>query len=266
MKRFLLLALALTCLLLTAFPAQGSGESSSGYRVILDDGADLLTPDEEQRVLEAMTPLSRYGDVIFWTTLARSSNTSMLRLQQYVDVNISPSVDHPSASFFIDMSSRTFCILNRGELMRTVDSSEVNSIISQVRPYAKLGEYAECAVQAFNAIRNAHIGARSFSVIRWLCALLLSAGIGLIVSFRYIQRKSIQPIPSVRTLDFNVKKDIKSEVLSSKLEQQTKTKIQERSSSSSGSSCSSYSSCSSCSSCSSGSSCSSCGSGGSSSF
>ena len=110
MKRFLLLTLALTCLILTAFPAQGSGESSSGYRVILDDGADLLTPDEEQRVLEAMTHLSKYGDVIFWTTLARSSNTSMLRLQQYVDVNISPSVDHPSASFFIDMSSRTFCI------------------------------------------------------------------------------------------------------------------------------------------------------------
>ena len=104
MKRFLLLTLALSCLFLTAFPVLSSGESSSGYRIILDDGADLLTPDEEQRVLEAMTHLSKYGDVIFWTTLERSSNTSMLRLQQYVDMNISRSVDHPSSSFFIDMS------------------------------------------------------------------------------------------------------------------------------------------------------------------
>ena len=128
------------------------GGNKDGYVIILDDAADLLTPEEEQRVQEAMRGLTEYGDVVFWTTREKSYDASLLRLQQYVDREISSSVDHPSASFFIDMAGREFCILTRGELMRTVDSAEVNAILDRTRPYASSGEYAECAIQTFNSI------------------------------------------------------------------------------------------------------------------
>ena len=45
--------------------AQVLYESTNGYEVVIDDEAELLTDDEEARLLQSMKPITEYGNVAF---------------------------------------------------------------------------------------------------------------------------------------------------------------------------------------------------------
>ena len=238
-----------------------SGEPG-GYRIIIEDTANLLSAEDEARVLEAMEALSAYGNVVFWSS-NNSVSDPLLALQQYVDRNISSSLDVPSFAFSINMADRKMSLLSRGSLQSYVDSSEANAIRDRNTGYATRGDYGGCAVAIYEDVFNAVHGIYEFSAMRTICGVLLGLGIALLVVFLYTRKVSLQERGSVITLTLNRKYEAQVEVLA---ETKIRSSRKYRSQGSSGSSCSSCSSGSSCSSCSSGSSCSSCGSGSSGSF
>ena len=48
--------------------------SETGYKVVLIDDANLLTFMEENKLIEDMKPLTKYGNIAFWTTTEKSYN------------------------------------------------------------------------------------------------------------------------------------------------------------------------------------------------
>lgn len=240
-------------------PAQiYESKSGNGHRVILDDAADLLTPEEEAQVLEVMQQLSAYCSVVFRTTNEHYTDT-LLSVQQYVDRNISTSLDVPSVAFCINMSDRMIDLLTRGSMRTHVDSSEANAITDRNSSLATQKKYGACAAAVFRDVYNAVHGIYAFSAMRTICGVLLGLGIALLAAFTVTLKKSLQPDTDVTTLSLNREcssnvKMISKELIATQKEPGVRRVVSSRSS---------------CSSCSSGSSCSSqssCGSGGGSSF
>ncbi|MGN0375191.1 MAG: hypothetical protein ACI4EN_06780, partial [Butyrivibrio sp.] len=59
---------------------------STGYEVIIDDGADLLTSSEEAKLLEDMKPITQYGNVAFISVDINYSDTDDYARDRYRDL------------------------------------------------------------------------------------------------------------------------------------------------------------------------------------
>ena len=107
---------------------EGSVRSTGKYSIILADLADLLSPEEEEGLMEVMKPLTEYGNVVFWTT-SIAADDPLLALQQFVDHHIGRGRSIPSVAFAINMGSRHMDLLTRSAFIeQAVGLSEANAI------------------------------------------------------------------------------------------------------------------------------------------
>lgn len=237
--------------------------SDTGYQVVIIDDLDLLTNEEETKLVEDMKPVTAYGNAALWTTEEYAYNEiDQARLKRKELFNFDSA-----CIFAINMDIRKLTIQSYGTINDSVTDSFARSITDNVKGYATSEDYYTCCKTAFSQIltvcEKRHISeplkVSGYIVISLMSGLILAIGI----AFSKKHNPLVQSYLYETDMPYHVEGDFKGTINTIYVTETTVHRPPVSSSSGSGcSSCSSGSSCSSCSSCGGG----GCGSGGSSSF
>ena len=224
----------------------------TGFRAVIMDEIDLLTEQEERRLLADMQPLTAYGSVAFWSTDESASNEiEQARLKRRDMFGL-----ESGSIFVINMKLRKVTIQSYGKMYDVLSVSRANSITNYVRGYLTRAEYYAGAQAAFLQMNSLMRGDRIAQPMKHLSNACIALMVGLMVmlGFAFRSASTFRRSEEAQTVAATAFAFAAASVVG--LEAIREYKPQ---SDSSGSSCSSCSSGG-------GSSCSSCGGGGSSSF
>lgn len=154
----------------------------TGYRVELEDDANLLSSEEESKLAQTMEEITAYGNVAFQTISSNSSSTGSFAKQYYRELFGTKS----GTLFLIDMANREIYIFSDGKVYRTITNSYALTITDNVFRYASAGQYYDCAHQAFRQIATLLEGGRIMQPMKYISNALLSLLLGLLICFAWI--------------------------------------------------------------------------------
>lgn len=154
---------------------------------IILDNADLLTPEDEELLLEDMKPILEYGGVAFVTNetdyAGMASDYARGLCYDFFD-------GESGVVFLIDMYNRRIEIFSTGDIYKTVGTMWANSITDNIYTYASDGDYYTCAKQCFSQILTVLQGGRLSVPMRYVSSILLSAGLVLIFLYWLLYTKN----------------------------------------------------------------------------
>ena len=157
----------------------------TGFEVYLEDGADLLTDEQETSLVEYMTPITAYGNCAFDTTTAAGSSS-----YNYTDANYRGILEESGTLFLIDMGNREIHLFSGGKIEKTVTPSYANSITDNIYTYASDGDYYTCAVKAFTQTRTLLEGGRIAQPMRYISCAFLALIIAFLICYFIVRAKA----------------------------------------------------------------------------
>ena len=156
-------ALLILCCVLPVGAAQRQDAQytnpETSYQAIIIDDIDLLTESEEAKLIEEMTPLTEYGNIIFWSTDVHKTD--------YIDqarVKRRSLYDLDSAAILmINMNTRKVVIQSYGTMYQYITDSKARSITDNASHYATSKDYYMFAKEAYEVhkLRCDRLNARS---------------------------------------------------------------------------------------------------------
>lgn len=156
--------------------------TETGYEVLIEDDAALLSREEEIALSETMKPITAYGNVAFKSVSSNSMDTSSFAKHFYKNYFGSES----GTVFVIDMDNRNIWIFSDGKVYRTITKSYANTITDNVYQYATDARYFDCADKAFKQIDTLLEGGRVMQPMKYISNALLSVIIALLLNFAWI--------------------------------------------------------------------------------
>lgn len=192
MKR--LMAMVLLAMLLVAWAAVPAMAQEPAYPILLEDEAELLTPEEEASLQEAMGPIAQHGAVAFWTT-TQPGNVDA-KAEEYFNTHIGTKRTDSGVVFMIDMSERQIYIFSRGEIEKHVSRSDAYAITADISHYATKGAYADCAQEAFSRMGSRLEGKQLHSTMRLVCSMVAGIAAGLMLAYVIVCRFSLHRTPA----------------------------------------------------------------------
>ena len=185
MKKYtrLLIILSLLACLWAQLPA-ASAEGSSVVPIIQDD-ADLLTPEEEKALYEDMLPICAFGQPIFWTTLESGNYERVAEDFYFRKLGRGAS----GVLFTINMAARQLTVTSDGAANRVITRSESESITDNVFRMAGRGEYYECARSAFRQILQLLQGDQIARPMKIASNALLALVLALLLVYLYLRSR-----------------------------------------------------------------------------
>ncbi len=164
----------------------------TGYDILIEDDAALLTTEEKNLLADTMERVSYYGNVAFKSIDYNPQSTSSYARSYFHETFGSGVVN--GTLFLIDMDNRELYIFSDGDVYRTVTTSYANVITDNIYTYASDGDYFTCADNAFDQIASLLEGQKIAMPMKYisnaLLALLLSALLNyFLVSFLSSSRK-----------------------------------------------------------------------------
>ena len=118
------------------------------YKAIILDEANLLTPEEEQQLLQDVQPILPYGNVIFSTVRLKGRNFE----KHSEDTYYKHFGNEPGVNFQIDMGNRKLT-LSSSTAMDDVLRSERDTIVDNIYRMATNKQYYACASECFREIK-----------------------------------------------------------------------------------------------------------------
>lgn len=118
------------------------------YEVVLEDDANLLTAEQEDKLKEEMLPLTEYGNIGFKSSNFANSSTAITARDYYYNHFGTSS----GTVFYIDMYNREIYVFSDGENYKTITRGKAISITDNVYKDATKEEYYKCASRAFKQI------------------------------------------------------------------------------------------------------------------
>lgn len=177
----------------------------TGFIALIYDGANLLSDEECEKLLETMYTVTEYGDAGFYTTDKNFRTGGETYYNHVQDVWFG---EDSSTVFFIDMENRYLWLHNYGYMEKMIDSNMAESITDNVYRIAEDGEYYLCAWEAFNEAYKVADGQRIARPMKVICNILLSLLLSFFFMFQII--KASRKIP--RTDEKEWKKFLKIKV------------------------------------------------------
>lgn len=151
----------------------------TGYNVIIEDEADLLTDSEERSLAEDMKAITQWGSVAFLSIDYNSSTT-----ERYIQSYYNNTFGSSSATvFLIDMDNRNIYIYSNGKIYRTITKAYANTITDNVYTYATDGKYYECASKAFSQIYTLLDGGRIAQPMKYISNAFIALILALIINY-----------------------------------------------------------------------------------
>ena len=169
-------------------------------QLFVEDNADILTPDEEARLIRDYSAITEYMGAAFVTTDAASAGTSAFA----EDYAISHYGNSPAVIFVIDMYDRELYIYSNGTALKTITRADARAITDNVYKSASRGDYYECADRTFSQILGKCRGERLARPVKHITNALIAVLCGILLNY-YLTVYSRIPDPEPRTKgDVNV--------------------------------------------------------------
>lgn len=182
-----------------------TGEAGSG-KIIIEDAADLLSPEEEGQLAEHMQPITQYGGVALVTTSHNSGKPATYAKNKY-----NQYFGRTDATLFlIDMDNRQLYILSGGRIYSTVTEDKAETITDNVYRLASREKYYECASRVFDQIARILAGGLIPEPMKHLSNALLSIVLALLVVFIIANaRTRIKNVTEAKVFDESAEKKFK---------------------------------------------------------
>lgn len=159
----------------------------TGFSVVLEDDADLLTVDEEELLAEQMQEITAWGNVAF-ISINRNSGTAA----EFSESCYTALFGRDSGMLFlIDMDNRKLWIKADGKLSRTITDSYCDTLTDNVYRYATRGDYYNCASKLYGQTRRVLSGGTIAQPMKYISNALLAVILALLLNYavmRYISR------------------------------------------------------------------------------
>lgn len=155
--------------------------------MVIDHANLLKDGDEFSRIMEAMKPITQYGNVVFYTT-DREDGQSVKERAKYTYEGI--YLNTSGTIFMIDMCDREIYIFSHGAVEKVISSSQANIITDNVYTYASKGAYAECGAKAFEQIFTLLEGGRIAAPMKYLGNIFLAFITSIFICYAVLKRTS----------------------------------------------------------------------------
>ena len=146
------------------------------YRIIIIDGANLLSSDEIKQLANDMATITNYGNVAFVTT----DYNSVGDIMRYSEKLYKKLFGTESGTMLIiDMDEREISIYSDGAVHRVITDGYGYDITDNIYRYATNGDYYTCASKAFEQMTMLLEGQKIARPMKVVC----SAFMALLTSF-----------------------------------------------------------------------------------
>ena len=182
-------------------------EEYNGYKLVIEDDADLLNDGEKEELRQTMIPLTKYGNIAFKTTTEPSASASYFA-ENYYHNKFGKRVS--GTVFLIDMNHRMIYIFSDGNNYNVITKSKAKIITDNVYGYAKREEYLECAKKTFKQINTVLDGGKISEPMRYASNIVLALVIAFFIGFLRVLKNSNIKSPTNKEVlkDCDVKLDV----------------------------------------------------------
>ena len=165
----------------------------SGYEILVDDVADLLTYDEEKQLVDDMKDCSEYGFILFVST----DENKFYSVDDYAqDYYRSRIPDENGVMLLIDMDKRKICVYSEGKLQNVITNSKANIITDNIYTYASDGDYYTTASKGFEQIEAVLNGKKIAQPMKYVSNACLAILISLVINYFFARAVSKKVKPS----------------------------------------------------------------------
>lgn len=179
-----------------AYAEEKYHNGTTGYRVIIEDDADLISSPQEDALAEVMEGITAYGNVAF-----KSIDDNGYSTERYIKAYYEEMFGTESGTvFLIDMDNRNIWIHSNGGIYRVITGSYADVITDNVYRYASDGDYFSCGREAFSQILARLRGERIAQPMKYISNLLLSVILGLMATYFMVRTMSMSRKPSDKEL------------------------------------------------------------------
>lgn len=154
----------------------------SSQKVVLEDDADLLTPEEEAKLADLMESLTEYGYVAFKTISTNDTSAEAYASNYYH----SKFGTNSGTLFLIDMYNRKVYIFSDGYNHQIITNNKAEIITDNIYRYASNEDYYGCAEEAFTEIKTLLEGGKISEPMRYASNIVLSLVLGFLLTFSFV--------------------------------------------------------------------------------
>lgn len=169
----------------------------SGFQIIIDDQANLLSDEEETKLKEEMVKLTEFGNIAF-VSIDENSTSAPVFADNYYHEHFGTE---SGSLFLIDMDNRKIYIFSDGYNYSIITNSKANIITDNIYSYATYEHYYDCAYNAFEQMNTLLSGGKIFEPMRHLSNGVLAIVAAFFINFIIV------------LINSNVKKASNSEIL-----------------------------------------------------
>ena len=166
---------------------------STGYEILIDDAAGLLSYDEQKQLVDDMKECSDHGFILFVSTEEDPFSTVDDYAQDYYRSRIP---DENGVMLLIDMDKRKICVYSEGDLQYVITGSKASIITDNIYTYAADGDYYTTASRGFEQIA-AVLGGRAIAQpMKYISNACLAILLSLIINYFFARAVSQKVKPS----------------------------------------------------------------------
>ena len=159
----------------------------TGYKILIYDGADLLSSSEMKQLAEEMAGITNYGHVCLLTT----DDTKYSSTQYYAEEVYDELFGYDNGVMFvIDMKNRYLWIQADGDILKVVTRSYSDDITDNAYKFATNGDYYSCASKVFEQITKLLGGQRIARPMRYISNALFALLLSFLINFWVVSRAS----------------------------------------------------------------------------
>lgn len=172
--------------------------SATGYKVYIIDEYNLLSDQEERRLLQDMIPITEFGNAAF-VSVDTDVSTPVYAKEKYKEL-----FGYDSGSLFvIDMGNRNIWIHSNGKIYKTITKAYANTITDNVYTYASKQQYYECAANVFRQEYTLLQGGKIAQPMKYITNAIISFIIAILGNFLLLQsgRNKVEDFDGTSTIN-----------------------------------------------------------------
>ncbi len=159
----------------------------TGYRVVIYDGAELLSDSEIKKLATEMMGITEFGNVAFVSTDDNNYGDIMKYSRAvYEDMFGSDS----GTMIIIDMDEREISIYSDGAVRRVITDSYGYDITDNIYRYASKKDYYGCASEGFSEIYRVLNGEKVARPMKYACSALIALMLAFLINYVRISSAS----------------------------------------------------------------------------
>ena len=184
---------------------------TTGYKVIIEDDANLLKQNEINKLKEEIIPLTQYGNVIF-KTISTNDTTARNYAENYYHVKFN---EESGSLLLIDMDTREIYVFSEGKNYKVVTNQKALIITDNIYQYASNEQYYDCASKGFSQINTLLEGGKITAPMKHISNILISITIAFYISFIIVIVKTeiTQPKLIEKICNYNIKFNVSNIVV-----------------------------------------------------